>query len=69
MVHYLLQGPEVVVKLKRMATSDIQDRRRMFELFSALKVCSICLNNRIKAKTFHFLVVSRNTQSRTRTKR
>ncbi len=32
------QGKVINVKLKRMATSEIQDRRRMFELFSTLKV-------------------------------
>jgi hypothetical protein len=39
-IRRLLQGPTVLVRLKRMATSDIQDRRRMFELFSVLKVNS-----------------------------
>jgi hypothetical protein len=32
------QGPEVEVRMTRMATEEIYDRRRIFELFTALKV-------------------------------
>ena len=32
------QGPVVDVRMTRMATEEIYDRRRMFELFTALKV-------------------------------
>ncbi len=32
------QGPTVNVRMTRMATEEIHDRRRMFELFTALKV-------------------------------
>ncbi len=36
------QGPMQTVTLVRMATAEIQDRRRMFELFNSLKVC-VCV--------------------------
>jgi hypothetical protein len=38
MIDSVLQGPTVDITLKRMPTSAISDRRKMFELFSHLKV-------------------------------
>ena len=37
------QGPVVDVRTTRMATEEIHDRRRMFELFTALKVRQLSL--------------------------